>query len=190
MSFRYIDRWQESLGQLWRADRDARKSDTAASAYHDQLLTLLEQRDRDLEQLLAGGNWTTGYVSQIDQGATTNIAHDTNFSTLQVVAGMAFWTFFYNVTGGGTANNAVHLRLPVAAYASTTVNLQIGYGMVFDADVTTRDFGGWEIHTTDPTVARFACDRSTGTLWGIAPNVALANGDQLRGNVVYRVASA
>lgn len=117
--FRYIDRWQGSIRDLWnREDRT------------DRLMALLEQRDRDLE------NWLSAPVSRVSLGksAATSIAnntitalpfdveaydtaelHSTTTDTSRIVvpAGLAgLWTYGYSVD---FAPNATGVRLAYIA---------------------------------------------------------------------------
>jgi hypothetical protein len=54
----YRDRWQTSLRDAWEADRDNR-----SDASFSRLLTLLEQRDRELEAHLRSTTSTTAWIT-------------------------------------------------------------------------------------------------------------------------------
>lgn len=175
--FRFVERWQASVANAWNR----------SLAPNEELMRLLEDRDRQLEDYFGRGEWNGRYDPIVDQGGvvTHTVAGD-----LQVVHGIAFWSFFVSVTGAGAAGSAVRVQLPTspAKPFGDTANYQLGYGMIFDASTSTRHFGGWE---QDPgyDYARFASDTSAGNLWGIVPGITLASGDQLRGNLIYKVAN-
>jgi len=89
------------------------------------------------------------------------------------------------VTGSGTGNNNVLTSLPVTS--TMTTNHVIGNGFIFDSS----DTDAYAVTATlqGTTQAGFQTVSTTAAgSWGVAPNVALANGDSIRFRLRYLVA--
>jgi hypothetical protein len=85
-----------------------------------------------------------------------------------------------NVTGAGTGATAVAIGLPIAARATNAI---VSYGYLYDANTNTiYNVTGFTASTT--TMQFFY---QTGNTFGVSPNVALANTDQLAIQFSYEV---
>jgi hypothetical protein len=93
--------------------------------------------------------------------------------------------FDLTVTGAGTAPNVVTVSLPIASSGHTSAAI-VGVGIVYDASAVVRYVCALELAGSDRVA--FINDASGATAWGAAPNIALANGDILRGHVRFVVA--
>lgn len=127
------------------------------------------------------GEWVTTFVPQVDQGATTNIAKTVNFCQYRYDGPMIDFLATLTVTGAGTITNAVSITVPVAIINFSQAI--VGASYCFDASAGTG-------YVTSPTgststVITFASDATNG-VFGTNPNIALANGDQLRIALRYR----
>jgi hypothetical protein len=94
--------------------------------------------------------------------------------------------FNITATASGTAGNVVTVSLPVA-YDGHATFVNMGAGIVFDSSTTTRYMCSLE--ATSTTTISFVHDASGNSAWGVLPNLAIANGDVLRGHVRYTVAA-
>lgn len=86
-----------------------------------------------------------------------------------------------NATSAGTAGNAVQIGLPIAARTTGAV---LGSGYIYDASTNTI-YGGPAYAFSGTTMAMFY---QTGNPWGISPNIALANTDQISMIFSYEIA--
>ena len=86
-----------------------------------------------------------------------------------------------NATSAGTAGNAVQIGLPIAARTAGAV---LGSGYIYDASTNTI-YGGPFYAFSGTTMAMFY---QTGNPWGISPNIALANTDQISLIFSYEIA--
>jgi hypothetical protein len=136
------------------------------------------------EQVGGTGGWTS-FTTQIDQGATTNIAKTVDYSKWTRGPRRSItWTFRLSLTAAGTVANNVTLTLPVTAANTNGVS---GGGTVFDTSTSTSYSGIWIGVST--TAVALVGDWSGVNAWGAAPSVALASGDLLRGSITYEAAS-
>jgi hypothetical protein len=130
-----------------------------------------------------GGAWTS-WTPQIDQGASTNIAKTVTYSKYSRYGRTIHWSFYLALTASGTAGSGVYLTLPVTASATEAT---AGAGLFFDSSTSTQYGGAWVGTTT--TQVLFAGDWAGTGAWGTAPNLAIASGDVLRGQITYEAAS-
>jgi len=86
-----------------------------------------------------------------------------------------------NATSAGTAGNAVQIGLPIAARTAGAV---LGSGYIYDSSTNTI-YGGPFYAFSGTTMAMFY---QTGNPWGISPNIALANTDQISMIFSYEIA--
>jgi len=124
-------------------------------------------------------SWTT----QIDQGASTNIAKTTNYSQYQIMGNLCYWTFSLSLTAAGSAGTQFTLTTPVTMAATNT---GLGSGRVLDANVPTAYIGHWIPAST--TTIRFFVDTAATGAWGLNPNLAFASGDGIHGSVWLPIA--
>lgn len=128
-------------------------------------------------------NARTVYVPTIAQGATPNIAKTVNYSEFVQAGKFVTWVFTLSLTGAGTAGSIVTVTLPITAAHASGLN---GKGAIFDASAALRYMGIWESAST--TLVQLGHDGSGVSAWGAAPNIALAAGDVLRGEITYEAA--
>lgn len=147
----------------------------------DRVLVLVQGADRVVVGNLNPKDWVTSFVPQIDQGATTNIAKTVTKCQWRYDGSMVEFEFFLALTGAGTAGSAVTITLPVTALSTT--NGAMGSAFVYDSSTATYYLAA--ASTASTTQINFLNDGPNG-LWGIFPNLALANGDQIRGLIRYR----
>lgn len=139
----------------------------------------------DINKYLAGegGAWTS-YTTQIDQGASTNIAKTTDYSKYGRWGRMIVWNFALTLSASGTAGSGFTLTLPVTAVSAFAGS---GSGQIYDTSTATRYSATLQMSTT--TTVSFVGDWSGNAAWGATPNLALASGDLIRGSITYEAAS-
>jgi hypothetical protein len=123
------------------------------------------------------------HTPQIDQGASTNIAKTTVYSQYQRFGNLCFWSFAFAMTAAGTAGTQFTLTTPVTM---ATTNTGLGSGRVLDASAPNAYIGHWLPATS--TLIRFYVDTAATGAWGLNPNLALASGDSIHGQVWLPVA--
>ena len=125
------------------------------------------------------------YTTTIDQGASTNIAKTTVYSQYQIFGNWCCWSFALSFTAAGTAGSQFTLTTPVTM-AST--NTGLGSGKFFDTSTTITYNGMW-IPAGATTTMRLIVDNNIANSgWGVAPNLAVASGDTIYGNVMIPIA--
>lgn len=132
--------------------------------------------------------WTS-YTPQIDQGATTNITKTVSYARYLKVGRLAIVQFRLDVTGSGTAGSAVTVTLPSAVVpvgAGASGNT-FGFCQIYDSS-TAINYGG-QIRPTTTTQMSFSGDWSAANFWGVAPNLAVANADQIHGTLICETTS-
>lgn len=127
------------------------------------------------------GEWTA-FTSQIDQGASSNIAKTTVYGQYRYDGPMIDYHWQYDLTAGGTAGSALTVTLPVATVEPTGPIL--GAGLVYDTSSNLFYQVSWAQNTT--TTVKANPDGVGAAGWGAVPNLALGTGDSLRGNLRYR----
>lgn len=88
-----------------------------------------------------------------------------------------------DVTGTGTAGNAVVVGLPLT---SATTTLSIGSVSIYDASASTNYSGTCYFIST--TTVQFQGDWSATNFWGVTPNLGLAASDQIHISLQYEIA--
>lgn len=96
------------------------------------------------------------------------------------------WSFRLDVTGAGTAANAVSVSLPVPARAANA--FAAGAGYFYDASMSGIRAGAWHLASTTATHL-FITDSTGFNSVGVNPAVGLASGDVLSGTITYEAAS-
>jgi hypothetical protein len=124
--------------------------------------------------------WTSWTPTLTQPGAITKTVSGAHYVQ---IGKLVIANFFLSVTGTGTGNNNIAVGLPVTA---ARTNLTLGSGSLFDASAVTSYSGQWFNTTT--TACIFVGDWSGQNAWGVAPNVALAVNDLIRGTVIYEAA--
>jgi hypothetical protein len=151
------------------------------------------ETDTDLEYTHDGTNWIltggtagwTSFTTQIDQGATTNIAKTVNYSKWERGPRRTItWTFTATLSGAGTASAVVSLTLPATAASVSGV---VGTGFIYDSSTTTKYNGTWTALSTTQVVLQG--DWSGANSWGVTPNLALAASDVIQGSITYEAAA-
>lgn len=153
--FRFRDRWQTSLADAWRNDRD----DKGGDQFFRLLISLLEQRDRELEDYLNARLTLDTPGVRARASAATSVAHNTNTY-------LPFDTEDYDTDAfHSTSTNNSRLTVP-AGLAGTYV---VGFSVLFAAGTQTTS--AWiEVNRA---ATRFA--------WQQTPNDA-TNGTLLQGS--------
>jgi hypothetical protein len=123
------------------------------------------------------------YTTQIDQGASTNIAKTTNYSQYQIMGNLCYWTFSVSLTAAGTAGSQVTLTTPVTM---ATTAPGVGSGRIADASAPNQYVVHW-IPASTTTIRGFTTSAAT-SAWGVSPNLALASGDGIHGMVWLPIA--
>lgn len=139
-------------------------------------------RDQMTEVAPIMNAWTT-FTPTVAQGGTTNIAKTVTYSKYVRVGKFVFWQFRLDMTGAGTAANAVTISLPVNPATSSVVGF--GNGQISDASTSIGYHGMW-INISN--LLYFIGDWSGVNTWGSSPNIAIASSDSIYGSVYYEVA--
>lgn len=151
------------------------------------------ETDTDLLLTYSGAAWVpfagpisggTSFTPQIDQGASTNIAKTVNYSDWCYFGFKRIsWAFDLALTAGGTAGSLVSLTVPATMANQYTAK---GAGQLFDTSASTTYGGMWSSIST--TLVAFGGDWSGTGAWGASPNLAVASGDILRGEITFKIA--
>ena len=129
-----------------------------------------------------GAAWETWTPAVTQSGAVTAT---TTYAKYMRIQKLVIASAYMSITGTGTANNAVEMSLPITA-ASSSAQI-IGSGIIFDDSATKVYVVSAAIYST--TKAIFYADQmGTGGVWGVDPNLALANADQVRVLLTYEAA--
>lgn len=128
-----------------------------------------------------GAAWETWTPAVTQSGAVTATVTLGRYTRIQklviAVAKLA-------ITGTGTANNAVKVSLPITARDTGQL---VGSGWIYDSSATNTYFVMSEADTT--TTIRFYIDGAASTaFFGIDPNIAITNGDQMMLTFMYEAA--
>lgn len=124
------------------------------------------------------GEWVTTFTTQIDQGATTNIAKTTTSFEYRYDGPMIDFSAYITITAAGTAGTGVSFTVPVTPINSGGLS-NIGSGFFFDASASLVYVSSLEILTANKLT--FRTDQvAGGGVWGATPNLAVANGDLFR----------
>lgn len=132
---------------------------------------------------LASEAWTST-TPAIDQGASTNIAKTVAYAKYARFGRLIVFSFSIQANAAGTAGSVATVALPVTAASTSGV---WGAGTILDLSTGTTHPGTWQGNST--TSASLAVADSALSGWGVAPNLALANGDFLNGTIIYEAAS-
>lgn len=124
------------------------------------------------------GSWTSYTPTLTQSGA---VAKTVGYARYVQMGKIVSVQVILNITGTGTASNAVEVGLPVTA-SSTSF---IGSAYLLDANV--NNYVGICQLATTTTVTLYA-SASGNTPMGITPNFAFANGDQVRVSITYEAA--
>ena len=96
------------------------------------------------------------------------------------------WSFRLDVTGAGTATNAVSVSLPVAARAANA--FAAGAGYIYDASAPNM-YAGTLILASTTTAQLLINGGASFNAFGVTPGIALASGDVIGGTITYEAAS-
>lgn len=137
-------------------------------------------RKKYVDDSVGLGGWTS-FTSVWTQSAT--ITKTTLYSKYVQIGKTVIWTFEYQASSAGTANNPIQLTLPVTAAASTSVH---GTWRFLDSLVGYYA-GHARGHST--TTVRFWRDQNGGASFGAdVGNPTIANNDVISGLIVYEAA--
>lgn len=141
--FRYVDRWQAALAGLWRGSM-------SNDAQLDELMRLLEERDRQLEDWLAGSGGRLPWSPAITATSNPNIGSTgTAVGDYALVDGECRWRL--NITFLGTGVSGGSGSWAIAMPPVTKLALSNGFEPCG---------AGWYYHSAGFTTV--ACDMSPG----------------------------
>lgn len=156
---------------------------TSAMGAFAERLAEMERRIADIERAVGTGTAWRDYTPVISQGATSNIAKTIVRARYAVRGFDVLVMGDLLVTGAGSAGSTVNISLPVTAsragYHST------GNMLIYRTSTDTAYNGEATLNTATQIVLQ--SDGAAGG-WGVAPSVALANGDIIRFNLTYEAA--
>jgi hypothetical protein len=137
----------------------------------------------DFGRLSGVDTWTP----QIDQGASTNIAKTTTTAMYVRIGNIVICWAHLVLTAGGTAGSSATVTLPVAP-SGHTANDCIGSGHILDTSAGANS-AVVSVWFSSGSAVVFQIDSSAAAgRWGLNPNVALASGDAIRFQAMYRAA--
>lgn len=127
-----------------------------------------------------GAAWETWTPVIKQPGVITTTISFARYARIQkiVVA-----SFALTITGTGTAGQSLDISLPLTS--NNTVFSQGSFSL-FDTSATTSYAGSFYHFNT--TNAFILGDWAANGVWGTVPNLAVANGDQFRGTMIYEAA--
>jgi hypothetical protein len=126
-----------------------------------------------------GAAWET-WTPTVTQ--SVNVTFTTAYARYARINKIVIASCYLTMTSAGTGNNRVVVTMPIN-FAST-VGQRIGSGLVFDTSATTS-YNAVVMNNTTATGVWFVGDWSGGDTWGVAPNIALASGDNIGFTVAY-----
>jgi hypothetical protein len=129
--------------------------------------------------------WKT-WTPRVDQGASLNIARTIEYAKYIRLGDLVIASFHLTMTAAGTAGSAAVVYLPVPMVNTNALGTNAGW--VYDAVGAYRYTGSWFASGVDKVLMVVAPGPPPGG-YGVTPNKALANGDVLRGTIVYEAAS-
>lgn len=132
--------------------------------------------------IIGPGQWID-FVPVLSQGASGNIAKTVSYSKFLVEGYKCTWAWEITATASGTAGSNVSLTFPIPP---AFIEPQAGTYTVVDTSTGIRYTGHAEIASTTSLVASNDVG-ATGGIFGTTPNVAIANGDVLRGVAIYQI---
>jgi hypothetical protein len=127
-----------------------------------------------------GGAWVSYTPTLTQSGAVTKTVTYAKFTQINK---LCICNVRLEVTGAGTANNAITITLPLTC--SSSANVRIGTALFYDGSTTISYNGAVQLLST--TTAAILPD-VTNNFAGITPNVALASGDNISFCLSYEVA--
>lgn len=128
-----------------------------------------------------GGAWSTWTPTVTQTGNVTFT--QTAQSYYGQIQKVVFASIYLTVTGTGTAGSHAIVSLPVTARTSL---VPVGQGFIYDSS-TANNYVVTAVADTTTSVYFFYTNAS-GNAWGVAPNVGLANNDQIRIQFMYEAA--
>ena len=142
----------------------------------------LNEQLRDNMSVLApfAAAWTSWTPTLTQSGAVTKTVTS---ATYVQVGKLVIAQFNLSVTGAGTAGVGVLMGLPVTALGFLK---SVGTCAIFDTSASTT-YGGTCTSLSTTTVG-FVGDWSGANTWGSQPSLALANGDVIRGTLMFEAA--
>lgn len=126
-----------------------------------------------------GAAWES-YTPTLTQSVT--VTKTVNVAKYCQIQKMITCDISLTATSAGTAANEVAVGLPIATTATT--NRVIGTGFIYDA--SSGIVYNVTAYNATTTTAKFFYQAAFG--WGFSPNIALANGDQIRMLFTYEAA--
>jgi hypothetical protein len=129
----------------------------------------------------ASGGWTT-YTPTLTQSAA--VTKTVTYAKYEKVGRMVSVSWLLDVTGTGTAANAVTVSLPFTAATSLLMG---GSGMIYDSSANTIYPGLISLASTT-TASYIDATTTTGAgqaLGNVTFTAALASGDAIRGSITY-----
>jgi hypothetical protein len=126
------------------------------------------------------------YTPTVSQGATTDIAKTVTYSAYFKEGRKVTWEFYLTVTGTGTAAAGVGVTLPVLAATNATV---AGVIFLYDASSLTGYVAAAIPASTSVVSGWISGGTNTAGSTGGVFTAAIANGDQIRGQIIYEAAA-
>jgi len=126
-----------------------------------------------------GAAWVD-YTPTLTQGAA--VAKTITYARYCQIQKTIIVELFLIATAAGTAATEVAVGLPIATQGQT--GLVIGTGFIFDTSSGIL----YNCSAINPTTTTTKFHYQSGTTWGFSPNIALANGDQIRFTFTYEAA--
>lgn len=127
-----------------------------------------------------GAAWETWTPAIYQPGVLTSTINVARYMRIQKLVIATWWL---TITGAGTAGQSFFTSLPITAKSTT---MSQGSALLFDASANTS-YSGSLYHVTVDGVW-FIGDWAANGVWGTAPALGVANGDQWRGTMIYEAA--
>lgn len=124
------------------------------------------------------------YEAVFDQGVTTSLARDRAYDDFLIIGPFVYWRYNYSIRETGTAGSALMMSIPVMPISGNAYEL--GMTLVYDSSGATRYNCMSERLNDGSQRHQFGAEGGSGNLWGVSPNLAVDNGDIVRGWCFYR----
>lgn len=131
-------------------------------------------------------NWIS-YTPTVDQGTTKNITNTATARYIQV-GNLVLFRFAITITGPGAAGQELIVSYPNGIQPLGATEGPFGIFQIYDSSTNISYLGTSMASGTYAQRFNFQGDWSGNAMWGVTPNLAVANGDLIRGLGFYPAA--
>lgn len=131
-----------------------------------------------------GATWET-WTPTVTQSGTFTFTN--NLSRYMRINKLVIATTFVTMTNNaGVAGNAVTMTIPIAGQSQS--GQMMAFGFIYDSSANTLYNVTAQTTVNTSTIAFYQGMATGGSLFGVVPNLAIANADQFRITIIYEAA--